>query len=548
MQKNNFCIISNKSLKACEAGNAPSYFVIFKKKEKEENQINKKLEERIIRIYKKRKNQCTREKIIRKMYFLSKNILMKYNGDYNSMIINNIIINKTSHFYSVYKDIFMFYNSKTDYIKKYYTYSESIKIIPRRQAYFKHLMIYIEYPKYKNFIYNKLLKTKNLEKLIFYKKTNYPKKFNKKENLNLDNNNLPENNIIFNSDVIETIENCSTSLTQCSNKKNNNINNNIIQSQDLDKKNENVSIISEIKSNKAQNRRSDSNVSCIDNSLLIVMKDLSISPNIINKYLYMHNNNYKKLYNRMKSKSKTITMKNRNDKEKQIIEKENKNNIIQKKFLEKQPNFTKENENNFMIKINKGNKRIHDSNSLIKKLNNIKIMQLNSNSIKSSSQIDSQTINSLNSFNKYRLSFGNKIHEIHSNKRKNNKKFSCREINQIQSNYFNKNNTRKKKENNIGNFFDKNNNQSNINNKVILKSIKKIIQNQRPKNNSLRKYINIQKFMTDSANCFPDMNSLNEIESKRMIQTINPVRSISISNNQFFKCIKRFGTDINNEK
>ena len=295
---------------------------------------------------------------------------MKYNGDYNSMIINNIIINKTSHFYSVYKDIFMFYNSKTDYIKKYYTYSESIKIIPRRQAYFKHLMIYIEYTKYKNFIYNKLLKTKNLEKLIFYKKTNYPKKFNKKENLNLDNNNLPENNIIFNSDVIETIENCSTSLTQCSNKNNNNINNNIIQSQDLDKKNENVSIISEIKSNKAYNRRSDSNVSCIDNSLLIVMKDLSISPNIINKYLYMHNNNYKKLYNRMKSKSKTITMKNRNDKEKQIIEKENKNNIIQKKFLEKQPNFTKENENNFMIKINKGNKRIHDSNSLIKKFIN----------------------------------------------------------------------------------------------------------------------------------------------------------------------------------
>ena len=54
--------------------------------------------------------------------------------------------------------------------------------------------------------------------------------------------------------------------------------------------------------------------------------------------------------------------------------------------------------------------------------------------------------------------------------------------------------------------------------------------------------------MTDSANCFPDMNSLNEIESKRMIQTINPVRSISISNNQFFKCIKKFSTDINNEK
>ena len=200
-----------------------------------------------------------------------------------------------------------------EYIKKYYTYNESIKIIPKRQVYFKHLMIYVEGPIYKDFIYNKILKLKGLEKLNIYKRTNYPKKFNKKEKLNTDNNILLDSNIIFNTNVIETIENCSTSLTQCSNKKisninkvNNNNNNKIIQSENNEKKNVNVSMISEIKYKGYHNKRSDSNISCIDNSLLILMKDLAISPNIINTYLYKHNNNYKQLYNKMKSKSKTI--------------------------------------------------------------------------------------------------------------------------------------------------------------------------------------------------------------------------------------------------
>ena len=540
MQKNNFCIFSKKSLKLSEAKNAPSHFLIYKNKEKEStNQFNQKLKEKI---QDKRKSIISKQKeneFIFQNYILSTKILMKYNKNYNSVTINNLFIRKKCHFQAIYNDMKIYINTNIEYIKKYYTYNESIKIIPKRQAYFKHLMIYIEGPIYKNFIYNKILKRKGLEKLSLYKRTNYPKKYNKNNNII-----LSDNNIIFNSDVIETIENCSTSLTQCSNKKNNNINinNNIIQTKNSAKKNINDSIISEIKTNGCRNRRSDSNISCIDNSLLMIMKDLAISQNVINRYLYNNNTNYKNLYNRMKSKSKTITIKNRKNKENQINIRKSKNKTIQNEINIKQHHNYKESENNLIKKIKQNSKsKMRSSISLIKKINNIKIKQFTSNSIKSSSLISSQNLNSLSNYNKYRFSLGNNKIHLNLNLRSNNKKFSSKEKNPISLNHFN-NTIKPKRTNNFNNI------KNNTNNKVILQSIKKIIEHQRTKNNSLRKYINTQKFLTDSTFCLLDMNSMNENETKKMIQTINPIKSISISNNQFFKCIKKFSTDINNEK
>ena len=540
MQKNNFCIFSKKSLKLSEAKNAPSHFLIYKNKEKEStNQFNQKLKEKI---QDKRKSIISKQKeneFIFQNYILSTKILMKYNKNYNSVTINNLFIRKKCHFQAIYNDMKIYINTNIEYIKKYYTYNESIKIIPKRQTYFKHLMIYIEGPIYKNFIYNKILKRKSLEKLSLYKRTNYPKKYNKNNNII-----LSDNNIIFNSDVIETIENCSTSLTQCSNKKNNNINinNNIIQTKNSAKKNLNDSIISEIKTNGCRNRRSDSNISCIDNSLLMIMKDLAISQNVINRYLYNNNTNYKNLYNRMKSKSKTITIKNRKNKENQINIRNSKNKTIQNEINIKQHHNYKESENNLIKKIKQNSKsKMRSSISLIKKINNIKIKQFTSNSIKSSSLISSQNLNSLSNYNKYRFSLGNNKIHLNLNLRSNNKKFSSKEKNPISLNHFN-NTIKPKRTNNFNNI------KNNTNNKVILQSIKKIIEHQRTKNNSLRKYINTQKFLTDSTFCLLDMNSMNENETKKMIQTINPIKSISISNNQFFKCIKKFSTDINNEK
>ena len=177
-------------------------------------------------------------------------------------------------------------------------------------------------------------------------------------------------------------------------------------------------------------------------------------------------------------------------------------------------------------------------------------MQFNTNNIKSSSQIDNQNINSCTNFNKYRASLGiNKIH-LNLNLRSNNKKLSCKEKNPILFNYFNNNNNKaQKKEKNTEKNYNKEKNKFNLDNQIIFRTIKKIIEHQRPKNNSLRKYINTQKILTDSSSyCLLDMNSLNENETKKMIQTINPIKSISISNNQFFNCIKEFGTDVNNKK
>ena len=367
MQKNNFCIFSRKSLKICESINAPSHFLIYKNNETKHNQVNPKLKQRIFNNYNQSKNHFLEQQIIRNNYILSQKILRKYNKNFDTLRINNIIFRKKCHWFSIYNDTYMFINEEVEYIKKYYNYNESIRIIPKRQAYFKHLMIYIEGPIYKDFIYNKILKLKGLEKLNIYKKTNYPRKFNKKEKLNIGNNNLLDSNIIFNTNVIETIENCSTSLTQCSNKKISNIN----KIKNNEKKNGNISMISEIKYKGCHNKRSDSNISCIDNSLLMIMKELAISPNIINTYLYKHNNNYKKLYNKMKSKSKTITYNSRkeNENDKQInILQNKKEEIIKEKTLEFNKGL-KENGSNLIKKLKiKNKKENRDSTSLIKKI------------------------------------------------------------------------------------------------------------------------------------------------------------------------------------
>ena len=520
MQKNNFCIFSRKSLKICESINAPSHFLIYKNNETKNNQINQKLKQRIFNNYNQTKNHFLEQQIIRNNYILSQKVLRKYNKNFDIMRINNIIFKKKCHLFSIYNDTYMFINEEVEYIKKYYNYNESIKIIPKRQAYFKHLMIYIEGPIYKDFIYNKILKLKGLEKLNIYKKTNYPKKFNKKEKLQTDNNNiLLDSNIIFNTNVIETIENCSTSLTQCS--------------------------------KGCHNKRSDSNISCIDNSLLMIMKELAISPNVINTYLYKHNNNYKKLYNKMKSKSKTITYNSRkeNENDKQInILQNKKEETIKEKKLEFNKGL-KENGSNLIKKLKiKNKKENRDSTSLIKKINNIKIMQLNPNSVKPSSKLEkNENINSCNNNKKYGLSLVKRIH-LNLNLRKDNKKLSCKVSNPILFNYFNKDNKDKTKETNHSNIFDKNKNKFNLNNKIILNGIKKIIANHHSKNNSLRKYINPQKLWTNPTYNIIVTNSLNESETKKMIHTINPVRSISISNNQFFKCIKELENDVNNEK
>ena len=556
MQKNKFCTIPNKAL-IYEDSVTLSQSIIYKNNENDikrnknlkklkESFYNKDFKHKISNLSKKENNS---QNI--KNYILSKKILLKFYDTKKFNIgltnINNILNNKKCHITAKYKD-FIIYNNKIEYFKKYYKYYDSIKIIPKRESYFKHLMQFIERPIFKNFFFNKISKRIGLDKLDIYRRTNYPNKFNKK----IDNNNiLSDSNIIFNSNVIETIENCSTSITQRTNR----VQNNNKKNKSGNTNEKESSMISEIKNN-CNNKKNDNNISCIDNSLLIIMKDLSISQNAINAYLCQHNSNYKNLYDKMKNKTKTKIhntiinknlSKNKNDiKDLKEIEPKifdgNEKNIINnkksmqtkainnrdfyKKILTKKLSSNlekyKEHKNNLYKKMN------HNSLSIGKKNHSIK-SKFNSNTI------NSQIINKNSSYNtnKYCLSsfIKNKTSKIHNLKKNYN---TNKEIyNKDNNNIYNYSNYSKEKIKDINyiNFYDKI--MYDLNNKEIFKNIKRNNDN-KPKNKSMKKVMNTQKFSTKSPMLMIDLDSLNENETKKKYQTINAVKSISISNNQFF--------------
>ena len=183
----------------------------------------------------------------------------------------------------------------------------------------------------------------------------------------------------------------------------------------------------------------------------------------------------------------------------------------------------------------------HKSISIGKKSNNIKVIPFNSNTI-NSQIINKNASCNTNSYNKYCLSsfIRNKASTIHNLKKKysTNKKFLNKENNL--HNYFNYSSKEKNKDINFVNFLKNNKLMCDLNNKEILRKIKKIIEIKKPKNNSMKKDINTQKFLTESPMWMLDLNSLNENEAKKKYQTINTVKSISISNNQFFNSKSEF--------
>jgi hypothetical protein len=442
------------------------------------------------------------------------------------------------------------YYEYKEYIKKYYKYNESLKIIPKREVYFRHLMQFLERPFFRNFLNNTIIKQIGLEKLRIYRRTNYPKKMNKNMDLNAK---ICNNNIIFNSNVIETIENCSTSMTQYSKRNSQNIKENSLKYEIKNKNNveQNASIISEIKVNNYTNKKNDNNISSFDNSLLIIMKDLSIRENIINTYLCKHNTNYKKLYCKIKNKAKINEITNNN-----ILNDRSK--IEEKEFKSKKDVKNINNENKKMIQTKKlnnfnfykklfvnkkninnaendkyENEVCHNSVSSHKKINNIRIIPFNSNNLNSQ-------INNKNSFfnsNKFCLSSiskNNPIKILNLKKKFYANKIINKQDNQNFNKYFNSNSREKNNNQNVLNFLNKNKIIRNLNNKDLLKKIKKIVDIKESKNKSMKKNIKTQKLLTDSFMCMLDFNSLNENETKKKYQTINVVKSISISNNQFF--------------
>ena len=573
MQKNKFCTIPSKAL-IYEDSITMTQSTIYKNKDDNEFKKNKnikKLKESFyIKDFKDKDfnySKISNDSLCIKYYILSKKILSK-NTDIKRVNIdltniNNIIYNKKCRITARYNDYKIYNNNKVEYITKYYKYYESTKIIPKKEAYFKHLMQFIERPVYMNFIFNKISKKIGLDKLIIYRKINYPKKLNKKinNNNNTNNNILSDNNIIFNSDVIETIENCSTSITQRKNK------DQIKKSGNKSIKYEHeTSIISEIKINNCNNnKKNDNNISCIDNSLLIIMKDLSISQNKINAYLCNHNSNYKNLYNKIKEKtkvnnninknylknkntfkdlkdknSKTIDEKEKNymNNKKQVIIKRLKNKDFYQKILSKKQrsNIESNQEQNKLI----DNEINHNSVSIGKKINNIKILPFNSNAV------NSQIINKNSSCNDKNCYMSSFVRNKNSKIKNLKKKFNTNKIifnkynNNKLCNHFNSISKEKNKNTNLVKFLNNNKIIYDLNDKGIKNRIYKFMGIKKQKNYSMKKDINMQKILNESPMWPKDLSCLNVNEEKRKYQTINIVKSISISNNQFFNSKKEF--------
>ena len=557
MHKSNFCIIPNKAL-INEESVTISQSTIYNNNGSEiyKNKNIKKLKESFFNKDFRHQNisylNIASETKNIKNYIITKNNLKKYtnkkNVDIGLININNIILGKKCHFIAIYNEV-VIYNNEIEYIKKYYKFSESIKIIPKKEAYFKHLMQFLERPFFRNFVNNKIISQIGLDKLSIYRRENYPKKLNKNIDLN---KNICINNIIFNPNVIETIENCSTTMTQYSNRNNNFNDKNLKIKNNFAK---DASIISEIKFNNCSNKKNENNISCIDNSLLIIMKDLCISQNKINAYLCQHNTNYKKLYKKIKNKTKLHSYL---DEKNKIEDKKNKHKESENKNSKKMFDTKKLNSINYYKKIliNKNsnnnigkykeykniteNENCHNSVSSHNKINKIPIIPLNSNNL--NSQINNK--NSCCNTNKFCLSsfVKNKPLKIHNLKKQlNNNKKLTNEDNPNFYNFFNSYSSIEKNNNlNLLNFINNNKIICKLNNKDILQKVKKIVKYKKPKNKSMKKNINTQKLLTDYSQCILDFNSLNENEAKRKYQTINAVKSISISNNQFCTKISEF--------
>lgn len=133
-----------------------------------------------------------KEKLIRYKYIES------YESSHYAFIINYII--KYNHF---------------EYIKTFYPYRIFATKIRERAAYYYHHIIFLERPYFKDTYFNKLMKKLGEKKVNVHIYQNQKKKELKIGQLN---NNEMENEIetkkIFDTNVLETIENYSTTMTQ----------------------------------------------------------------------------------------------------------------------------------------------------------------------------------------------------------------------------------------------------------------------------------------------------------------------------------------------
>ncbi len=238
MQKTNLCQLTNKVLVYEETDTISQS--IFNSKKRLFDQTNKEVVQtkpRHIQNITKMPLPKIINKNNNKMIIQNHNINnINNNNNKNVNKINNININKIDKFscikkvynyiqmkyikiFEINSDIFIIscivnkhmqnYNDiDHEYMKDYYTHKESKKIIPKKETYYRHHMEFLEKPYFNNANINKIRKSFCFEKLNVYLSQK------KKGRKNKEINNPEDDHKIFDTSVLELIENYSTTMIQ----------------------------------------------------------------------------------------------------------------------------------------------------------------------------------------------------------------------------------------------------------------------------------------------------------------------------------------------
>ena len=208
------CLFSQPKKEPKKQQNTNRYFNHISKAIMAFQPTKKNITNNIVNIKTNKDNKAViKKKTLSFLNILKKNTVLKYEKsieDNANIFYIGCLVNK----YKIcYRKI------DYEYLKQYYIYSDSVKIIPKKAFYYRHHMLFLELPNFKNTYLNNLKRNNGLDKLNIYRNLNYPDKLLKiNQQENLDSNNSKESgNKVFDTNVIETLENYSTTMTQESN-------------------------------------------------------------------------------------------------------------------------------------------------------------------------------------------------------------------------------------------------------------------------------------------------------------------------------------------
>ena len=379
-------------------------------------------------------------------------------------------------------------SKKNDLLTKYYSYKESITLFPKREFYFRHHLEFLEKPNLINTYFNKKEKKYGLDKLNNYQ---FQKK---KEKINITKDSLKSDKKIFNANVLEEIENYSTTITQSSNNEKNTIppleifrrcedNKKLLQKEkEKEKINDNKDKKSKITF--SESRISNSSKNILDESLIKMIKEFPGKFHNINK--------------KEKPDKKISTYFNN---KKGINNKYNKSN--------KNNNQNILNMNKFIRKENSKNKRLSTSKN---KKNKIISDIINHNSLINNNSKRKSFVKNIKNINT------NKSNTLYYSKKKNKPIINLKESNII-----------KKNRNILGN-----NNTLKNNNKIKNKIVESI------SFNTIEDFINF--FMTPKSNkIYGDINIKRQNKKNSALTFVNNINNISHNNSEekYKKTIKK---------